>query len=146
MSDSNPTLDLAKQLIAARVTPDDAGCQQIMAERLRTLGFEVEALDFSDEHGSVRNFWARRGTQSPCFAFAGHTDVVPVGDPAQWQSDPFMPTELNGQLYGRGAADMKSSLAAFITSIEEFVADNPNHTGSIALLITSDEEGPATVR
>jgi len=145
MSDSNPTLDLAKQLIAARsVTPDDAGCQQIMAERLRTLGFEVEALDFSDEHGSVRNFWARRGTQSPCFAFAGHTDVVPVGDPAQWQSDPFMPTELNGQLYGRGAADMKSSLAAFITSIEEFVADNPNHSGSIALLITSDEEGPAT--
>lgn len=142
---SNPTLDLAKQLIAARsLTPDDAGCQQIMQKRLVPLGFEIEQLDFSDTHGEVKNFWARRGRDEPCLVFAGHTDVVPVGDPGQWHTDPFSPTERDGYLYGRGAADMKSSLAAFITSIERFVASHPQHNGSIALLITSDEEGPAT--
>jgi len=142
---SNPTLELTKQLIAAQsVTPNDAGCQALMAERLKVCGFEIEELNFADTNGSVINFWARRGTQSPCVAFAGHTDVVPTGDVTQWQSDPFTPTERDGQLYGRGAADMKTSLAAFVTSIEAFVAEHPDHDGSIALLITSDEEGPAT--
>ncbi|MGK0374704.1 MAG: succinyl-diaminopimelate desuccinylase [Arenicella sp.] len=101
-------------------------------------------MDFEDDNGSVLNFWARRGTQKPCLAFAGHTDVVPTGNLAAWTSDPFTPTERDGQLYGRGAADMKTSLAAFVTSIENFVAEHPDHKGSIALLITSDEEGPAT--
>lgn len=142
---SDPTLDLTKQLIAAKsVTPNDAGCQQLMAERLRAAGFNVETLNFSDGSGSVKNFWARRGTAKPCIAFAGHTDVVPTGDLNKWLSDPFTPTERDGQLYGRGAADMKASLAAFITSIEGFVTEHPDHDGSIALLITSDEEGPAT--
>lgn len=144
MSDT-PTLELAKQLIAAQsVTPVDAGCQMLMTERLTALGFEVEPINFSDHHGTVQNFWARRGTQKPCLAFAGHTDVVPTGDLKHWNTDPFEPTELDGMLYGRGAADMKTSLAAFITSIENFVTEHPNHNGSIALLITSDEEGPAT--
>ena len=142
---TSSTLELTKQLIAAQsVTPDDAGCQIIMAERLRSVGFTVEPMNFSDEHGQVHNFWARRGTKQPCIVFAGHTDVVPTGDPGAWQSPPFTPTERDGFLYGRGAADMKTSLAAFITSIELFVADHPDHEGSIALLITSDEEGPAT--
>lgn len=142
---SHPTLELTKQLIAAQsVTPNDAGCQQLMAERLRACGFEIEKLNFTDSNGSVENFWARRGTQPPCMAFAGHTDVVPTGDVSKWQSEPFTPTERDGQLYGRGAADMKTSLAAFVTSIETFVAQHPDHNGSIALLITSDEEGPAT--
>lgn len=142
---TTPTLDLTKQLLAAKsVTPDDAGCQALMSDRLRAVGFEIERMDFADSNGSVLNFWARRGSQTPCLAFAGHTDVVPTGDLAAWDSDPFTPTERDGQLYGRGAADMKTSLAAFVTSIENFVAAHPNHKGSIALLITSDEEGPAT--
>jgi succinyl-diaminopimelate desuccinylase len=142
---TTPTLDLTKQLLAAKsVTPDDAGCQALMSDRLRAVGFEIERMDFADSFGSVLNFWARRGSQSPCLAFAGHTDVVPTGDLAAWDSAPFTPTERDGQLYGRGAADMKTSLAAFVTSIENFVAAHPDHKGSIALLITSDEEGPAT--
>lgn len=142
---TTPTLDLTKQLIAAQsVTPEDAGCQALMSDRLRAIGFDVERMDFEDDNGSVLNFWARRGSATPCLAFAGHTDVVPTGDLARWTSDPFTPTERDGQLYGRGAADMKTSLAAFITSIENFVAEHPDHNGSIALLITSDEEGPAT--
>ncbi len=140
-----PTLDLTKQLIAAQsVTPEDAGCQALMSDRLSALGFEIERMDFEDDNGSVLNFWARRGSATPCLAFAGHTDVVPTGDIERWTSDPFTPTERNGQLYGRGAADMKTSLAAFVTSIENFVAQHPDHKGSIALLVTSDEEGPAT--
>jgi succinyl-diaminopimelate desuccinylase len=139
------TLDLTKQLIAAQsVTPEDAGCQALMSDRLRVIGFEIERMDFEDDNGSVLNFWARRGSEKPCLAFAGHTDVVPTGNLARWTSDPFTPTERDGQLYGRGAADMKTSLAAFVTSIENFVAQHPDHKGSIALLITSDEEGPAT--
>ncbi len=139
------TLDLTKQLIAAQsVTPEDAGCQALLSDRLAAVGFTIERMDFEDDNGSVLNFWARRGTAQPCLAFAGHTDVVPTGDLTRWTSDPFTPTERDGQLYGRGAADMKTSLAAFVTSIESFVADHPNHQGSIALLITSDEEGPAT--
>ena len=136
----NSTLDLAKALIARRsLTPDDAGCQEIMIERLQKLGFKIEPMRF----GNVDNFWARRGTTGPILCFAGHTDVVPTGPVAQWVSEPFTPTERDGKLYGRGAADMKTSLAAFITAIEGFVAQHPNHTGSIALLITSDEEAIA---
>ncbi len=142
---SDPTLELTKTLIAApSVTPNDAGCQALMAERLASIGFSIEWLEFSDHHGTVTNLWARRGSERPCLTFAGHTDVVPIGDPDAWQSHPFTPTECDGQLVGRGAADMKTSLAAFITSIESFVEKHPNHKGSIALLITSDEEGPAT--
>lgn len=142
---SDPTLELTKQLLAAQsVTPEDAGCQALMAKRLEAIGFTVEELNFSDEQGSVKNFWARRGSEKPCIAFAGHTDVVPTGDLARWESDPFTPTVRDGQLYARGAADMKTSLAAFITGIEAFIAEHPDHNGSIALLITSDEEGPAT--
>lgn len=142
---SDPTLELTKQLIAAQsVTPEDAGCQALMAKRLEAIGFTVEELNFSDEQGSVKNFWARRGTNKPCITFAGHTDVVPTGDLNRWDSDPFTPTQRDGQLYGRGAADMKTSLAAFITGIEAFIEQHPDHNGSITLLITSDEEGPAT--
>ncbi len=139
------TLELTKQLVSAQsVTPKDAGCQTLMSDRLGAIGFEIERLDFKDDNGSVSNFWARRGSQKPCLAFAGHTDVVPTGDLARWNSDPFIPTERDGHLFGRGTADMKTSLAAFVTSIERFVEQHPNHNGSIALLITSDEEGPAT--
>lgn len=142
---SNPTLDLTKALIAApSVTPLDAGCQQLMAKRLEACGFNVEIMNFSDQHGEVQNIWARRGTTAPCLTFAGHTDVVPSGEIKRWNTDPFEPVIKDGMLYGRGAADMKTSLAAFITSIENFVAEHPDHQGSIALLITSDEEGPAT--
>ena len=134
------TLDLAKALIARRsLTPDDAGCQEIMIERLQKIGFKIEPMRF----GNVDNFWARRGSSAPLLCFAGHTDVVPTGPVAQWVSEPFTPTERDGKLYGRGAADMKTSLAAFITAIEGFVAQHPNHSGSIALLITSDEEAIA---
>ena len=137
---SSATLELAKELISRRsVTPDDAGCQALMIERLAALGFEIEHLRF----GEVDNFWARRGTQAPLFAFAGHTDVVPTGPASAWQSDPFVPTERDGLLYGRGAADMKGSLAAMVTACESFVTDHPKHLGSIAFLITSDEEGPS---
>ncbi|MCG6971062.1 MAG: succinyl-diaminopimelate desuccinylase [Gammaproteobacteria bacterium] len=134
------TIELAKQLIARRsVTPEDAGCQDIMIARLEALGFAVEKLPF----GEVSNFWARRGTATPIYAFAGHTDVVPTGPENQWQYPPFEPTIKDGYLFGRGACDMKGSLAAMITACERFVAQNPDHKGSIAFLITSDEEGPA---
>jgi succinyl-diaminopimelate desuccinylase len=134
------TLELAKQLIARpSLTPRDEGCQELMIERLKPLGFEVHRLRF----GTVDNFWARRGTAKPLIAFAGHTDVVPTGPKEKWTNDPFAPTVRDGFLYGRGAADMKGSLAAFITAIEDFLAQHPNHQGSIALLITSDEEGPS---
>ncbi len=134
------TLELAKALIARRsLTPDDAGCQDILIERLEKLGFVIERLRF----GNVDNFWARRGTTAPVVCFAGHTDVVPSGPIEQWDSEPFTPTIRDGYLFGRGAADMKTSLAAFITAIEEFTAAHPDHSGSIALLITSDEEGVA---
>lgn len=134
------TLQLAKALIARRsLTPDDAGCQDILVERLEKLGFHIERMRF----GNVDNFWARRGTTSPVVVFAGHTDVVPTGPVESWFSPPFEPTIRDGRLYGRGAADMKTSIAAFITAIEAFVEQHPEHTGSIALLITSDEEGVA---
>lgn len=134
------TLALAKELIARRsLTPDDAGCQEILMARLAKLGFSIEPMRF----GGVDNFWARRGSGGPLLCFAGHTDVVPTGPVEKWLSEPFTPTERDGKLYGRGAADMKTSLAAFITAIEGFVTAYPNHPGSIALLITSDEEGIA---
>lgn len=137
---SNDTLELTRQLIALRsVTPDDAGCQQLLAQRLEQADFQIEPMRF----GEVDNLWARRGNASPLLCFAGHTDVVPTGPLEQWSSDPFTPAIRDGYLYGRGAADMKASLAAFITAIEAFVAQHPQHKGSIALLITSDEEGPA---
>jgi succinyl-diaminopimelate desuccinylase len=134
------TLELAKQLISRQsVTPEDAGCQTIMATRLEALGFSIEHLRF----GEVDNFWARRGSEGPLFVFAGHTDVVPTGPENAWRHPPFAPTEDNGRLYGRGACDMKGSLAAMITATERFVAQHPDHQGSIGYLITSDEEGPA---
>jgi len=127
-------------LISRRsVTPDDAGCQQILIERLSALGFECETLVF----GAVTNLWARRGKASPVLCFAGHTDVVPPGNEADWSSAPFTPTMKDGYLYGRGSADMKSGLAAMVVAIEQFLAANPDPVGSLALLITSDEEGRA---
>lgn len=136
----DPTLALARELIRrASVTPEDAGCQDVMIDRLRGLGFEVERLRFGD----VDNFWARRGAQGPLLVFAGHTDVVPAGPLERWHSAPFEPTLRAGMLYGRGAADMKGSLAAMITACERFVAAHSEHPGSIGFLITSDEEGPA---
>jgi len=123
----------------ASVTPDDAGCQAFLSEQLQPLGFRCEAHPF----GQVSNLWARRGATGPLFVFAGHTDVVPPGPVETWDSPPFSPTERDGLLYGRGAADMKSSIAAFVAAVREFVQAHPCHTGSIALLITSDEEGPA---
>lgn len=132
---------LASNLIARpSVTPDDAGCQDLIAERLRALGFTCEPLP----SGPVSNLWARRGATAPLLVFAGHTDVVPTGPETEWPSPPFVPTETDGMLVGRGAADMKTSIAAFVVAAEEFVAAHPDHPGSIALLITSDEEGPAT--
>jgi succinyl-diaminopimelate desuccinylase len=137
---TDKTLELAKQLIARpSVTPDDAGCQELMISRLEPLGFEIHRLRF----GTVDNFWARRGGARPLVVFAGHTDVVPTGPLEKWTSPPFEPTVRDGYLYGRGAADMKGSLAAFITAIEDFIARHPDHNGSIGLLITSDEEGPS---
>ena len=134
------TLELAKNLVSrASVTPEDAGCQKLMRERLEAIGFRIENLAFGD----VSNFWARRGDRRPLLVFAGHTDVVPTGPLEQWHSDPFKPDIRDGMLYGRGAADMKGSLAAMITACEAFVAARPNHQGSIGFLITSDEEGPA---
>lgn len=134
------TLELARALIARRsLTPDDAGCQEILIERLEKLGFHIERMRF----GNVDNFWARRGISAPVVVFAGHTDVVPSGPEESWFSPPFEPTIRDDMLFGRGAADMKTSIAAFITAIESFVADHPAHEGSIALLITSDEEGVA---
>jgi len=133
-------LDLSRELIARRsVTPADAGCQALLAERLTKAGFQCEDASV----GGVTNLWARRGSGRPLFCFAGHTDVVPTGPLEQWHSDPFVPTVRDGKLYGRGAADMKSSIAAFVVAAEQFVAERPAHAGSIALLITSDEEGPS---
>ena len=140
MPDLSPTIALTCELIREQsVTPEDARCQEIMIERLQALGFDVTLLPFGD----VKNFWAIRGTAGPIFCFAGHTDVVPPGDPQQWDTPPFEPTIQGDTLYGRGAADMKGSLAAMITATENFVAENPLHQGRIAYLITSDEEGIA---
>jgi len=137
----SPTQELTRSLIArSSVTPEDAGCLELITARLAPLGFVCERID----GGGVSNLWARRGTARPLIVFAGHTDVVPTGPLADWHSDPFVPTERDGFLFGRGAADMKASLAAFVTSIEAFVSANPAHPGSIALLLTSDEEGDAT--
>ena len=134
------TLELAKQLIACRsVTPLDEGCLDIIGARLESLGFTLERLRYEN----VDNLWARRGQKHPIVCLAGHTDVVPTGPLDQWHSDPFTPVIRDGKLYGRGAADMKGSLAAFVTSVEKFVAEHPEHDGSIALLLTSDEEGIA---
>ena len=134
------TLDLAKQLISIpSVTPDDLGCQKIIAERLSNVGFKIESLRF----GEVDNLWARYGTQSPLFVFAGHTDVVPTGPIEQWRSDPFTPTISGDVMTARGTADMKSSIAAMVCACEDFLTDKKEINGSIAFLITSDEEGPA---
>ena len=137
---SDPTLELARQIIARpSVTPEDAGCMEILTERLKPLGFVIE---FVNRNG-VTNLWARRGTAKPLFVFAGHTDVVPTGPLEKWTSPPFAPEIRDGVLYGRGTADMKSSLAAMVTAVEAFVAAHPDHPGSIAFLLTSDEEGDA---
>src|SRR5688572_14917058 len=137
---ADAALQLARELIARRsVTPEDGGCQELIAERLERAGFNCEPMIF----GAVSNLWARRGTQSPVVCFAGHTDVVPSGPLGEWHSDPFVPTIREGKLYGRGAADMKSSIAAFVVATERFLKERPNHSGSIAFLLTSDEEGPA---
>jgi succinyl-diaminopimelate desuccinylase len=135
----SPVLALAKDLISRQsVTPEDAGCQQVMIERLKALGFEIEVMVFED----TTNFWARRGTEAPLFTFAGHTDVVPAGRLDQWHTPPFEPTVIDGHLHGRGAADMKGSLACMIVAVERFIEQYPDHKGSISFLITSDEEGP----
>jgi succinyl-diaminopimelate desuccinylase len=134
------TLALTQALIARRsVTPEDAGCLELIAARLEPLGFRCERVDA----GGVNNLWARRGSAAPLVCFAGHTDVVPTGPLEQWTSDPFTPAIRDGALYGRGASDMKSSLAAFVVAIADFVAAHPDHPGSIAVLFTSDEDGPA---
>ena len=134
------TLELAKSLISrASVTPDDNGCQALIIERLEKIGFTIYPLKFGD----VDNFWAVHGNNGPIFSFAGHTDVVPAGDDDAWESNPFEPTIKNGMLYGRGAADMKGSLASMVVATENFIEKNPNHNGIIAFLITSDEEGVA---
>jgi succinyl-diaminopimelate desuccinylase len=134
------TLDLTHDLMArASVTPADGGCQEVMAGRLSRIGFQVEHL----RYGNVDNLWARRGDGGPLLCFAGHTDVVPTGPLEEWRSDPFQPAIRDGLLYGRGAADMKSGLAAMLTATESFVAERPQHSGVVAFLITSDEEGPS---
>lgn len=136
----NAVLTLASELLArASVTPDDAGCQALLASRLAPLGFSIETISA----GGVTNLWARRGSARPLLVFAGHTDVVPTGPEAAWDSPPFTPTLRDGRLYARGAADMKSAIAAFVVACEEFIQARPDHDGAIALLITSDEEGPA---
>jgi succinyl-diaminopimelate desuccinylase len=133
-------LEHARELIGRpSVTPEDAGCQDWLAERLAVLGFRIERIAC----GNVSNLWARRGSAAPLLCFAGHTDVVPTGPVERWSYPPFQPTLSDGYLYGRGAADMKGSIAAFLAAVEDFVADHPDHPGSIAWLITSDEEGPA---
>ncbi|CAH0534173.1 Succinyl-diaminopimelate desuccinylase [Vibrio stylophorae] len=139
MAQDSPVIALAKDLLARpSITPEDEGCQELMIARLEALGFNIERMVFED----TTNFWARRGTQKPLFAFAGHTDVVPAGNEAHWHTPPFTPTEKEGYLYARGAADMKGSLACMIVAVERFLAEHPNHQGSIGFLITSDEEGP----
>jgi succinyl-diaminopimelate desuccinylase len=140
MPEGAASLELAKELIARRsVTPEDGGCQPLIARRLEAIGFRCEPMPF----GEVTNLWARRGSAQPLVCFAGHTDVVPTGPLSEWHSDPFVPTIRDSKLYGRGAADMKSSIACFVVAAEAFVKERPRHSGSIALLITSDEEGPA---
>ncbi len=137
---NTPTLQLAADLIRCRsVTPEDDGCQQMMIQRLQKIGFHIEKLRFAE----VDNFWAIRGTDGPILAFAGHTDVVPTGPEANWNNPPFAPQIIDGMLHGRGAADMKGSLAAMLVACENFIEKNPNHKGRIAFLITSDEEGPS---
>ena len=134
------TIEFATALMSRpSVTPEDAGCQELIGARLQQAGFVIEPMRF----GEVTNLWARRGTQNPLFCFAGHTDVVPAGDRDQWRSDPFVPSLRDGALYGRGAADMKASLAAMVDATIEFTSLCPRHQGSIAFLITSDEEGQA---
>lgn len=138
-ADDYPVTELTKALIARpSVTPLDEGCQTLMAERLSAIDFNIEPMVFED----TTNMWARRGNEGPVFCFAGHTDVVPTGDVSRWHTPPFVPTIIDGYLYGRGAADMKGSLAAMVIATERFVAKHPDHNGSIAFLITSDEEGP----
>src|SRR5205807_1756271 len=133
-------LELARELIARRsVTPEDGGCQKLLGARLAKSGFRCEPMRF----GAVDNLWARRGDTQPLVCFAGHTDVVPPGPLGEWHSDPFIPSVREGRLYGRGAADMKSSIAAFVVACEAFVSERPRHSGSIALLLPSDAEGPA---
>jgi succinyl-diaminopimelate desuccinylase len=133
-------LDLARALIGRKsVTPEDGGCQELVARRLQEIGFQCEPMTF----GQVQNLWARRGSTAPVVCFAGHTDVVPTGPLSEWHSDPFVPTVRDGKLFGRGAADMKSSVAAFVVAVEAFIRERPRHGGSIAFLLTSDEEGPA---
>lgn len=139
MTDLSPTLELAIDLISRpSVTPEDAGCQEVMIQRLEHLGFQIETMPF----GEVKNFYAKHGTSGPNLCFAGHTDVVPTGPEEEWKVAPFSPEIIDGVLYGRGAADMKGSLAAMITAVESFITKNPNHDGQISFLITSDEEGP----
>ena len=138
---ASETIDLAMELISREsVTPNDGGCQDLIGERLRVMGFDLESMPAN----SVSNLWSRRGSQIPVLTFAGHTDVVPVGNLDRWNTPPFEPTIVNGWLYGRGAADMKSSVAAMVVAAERFVSRHPDHMGSIAFLLTSDEEGPAT--
>lgn len=137
---NSPVLDLSIELLSqASVTPDDLQCQTILAHRLEKIGFNIEPMPFAE----VTNLWARRGTESPVFCFAGHTDVVPVGDISAWTSHPFQPEIRDNKLYARGSADMKTAIAAFTIATERFVEKHPNHRGSIAYLITSDEEGPS---
>ena len=135
------TLALLKELVSREsITPDDAGCQALLCERLEKIGFKAEHLDFAD----TKNIYLKRGENKPLFVFLGHTDVVPTGDVARWDSPPFEPTIRDGQLYGRGTADMKGGIACFVTAVERFVAKHPEYQGAIAMMITSDEEGPAT--
>lgn len=139
MSNNTPVIELTKDLISRKsVTPEDAGCQDLISNRLGAIGFNNESMVFED----TTNLWSRKGTQDPVFCFAGHTDVVPAGNLELWNTPPYEPTIIDGMLYGRGAADMKGSLAAMIIATERFVADYPDHEGSITYLITSDEEGP----
>ena len=138
---ASDTLALTQNLLRRRsVTPDDQGCQALIAERLQAIGFRIEWFNSN----GVTNLWARRGSAAPLLCLAGHTDVVPTGPLQQWITDPFVPVIRDGKLYGRGAADMKTSVAAFVTACEAFVKAHPNHAGSLALMITSDEEGEAT--
>ncbi len=140
----SPTLDLTQQLISRHsVTPADGGCQQLIGERLGRIGFTLEPMAFGEGADRVENLYARRGKAAPIVVFAGHTDVVPTGPLDQWHSDPFVPVIRDGVLYGRGAADMKTSLAAMVAATEEFVQAHPAHKGSIGFLLTSDEEGPS---
>ena len=135
------TLELTEQLISRdSITPEDKGCQDLLSNLLEPAGFNTEAMHSND----VKNVWIRRGTEQPVFCFAGHTDVVPTGPIENWDSHPFKPEQRNGLLYGRGTADMKGSIAAMTIAVKRFIVDYPDHQGSIAFLITSDEEGPAT--